>query len=113
MTPDQLLKQLDTWNEGIPAKLLDAAASRREEVTPGLIAALDEVAANPKSFVENPDRNLYYWATYLLTSFDEAKAFHSALRMFDLNRGEFAELVSDIVADDGGMILAHLCGGDA
>lgn len=112
MSAEELLKQLDDWHEGIPANLLREAARRRAEVTPGLIAAIEEVVDDPKPFFEDPERNLYYWAAYLLTYFEEKAAFPSMVGLVRVSGGECGDVVSDLVQEDGAMLLANVCGGE-
>jgi hypothetical protein len=112
MSAEELLKQLDEWHEGIPRELLREAVRRREEVTPGLIAAVEEIANNPKPFFDDPERNLYYWAAYLLAHFEEKAAFQAITRLIRVSGGEFGDVVSDLVQEDGAMLLANVCGGE-
>ena len=109
MSADEILKGLDKWHEGVPEKLLLEAVKQKEVLTPGLIAALEEIANDPQTFLDDPERNLYYWAIYLLTHFDERRALPAILKLFRLGaQGE--ELVLDIVVEDGAMILANVAG---
>jgi hypothetical protein len=112
MSAKELLDKLDSWHEGIPTELLREAARRRAEVTPGLIAAIEEVADDPKPFFEDPERNLYYWAAYLLAHFEEKTAFPAMVRLIRVSSGEFGDVVSDLVQEDGAMLLANVSGGE-
>lgn len=110
MNVAEILKGLDSPHEEIPADLLRAAVEQREEITPGLIAAIDDVASSPQFFIEHPERALYFWATYLLVHFEEPRALPAILRLFDLNSSQFRDLVREMVASDGGFILANVAG---
>jgi hypothetical protein len=109
----QILDGLDRWDEEeVPEKLLLAAVEEQDEITSDLIIAIEDVAKNPAKYTADPDRQLYYWAIYLLTHFNASEAFPAVLEFFKLNRTEFAPLASDIIDEDGAMILANLCGGN-
>lgn len=112
MSVEELLRELDAWHGGIPVKLLETAVARQEEVTPGLIAALEDVAAHSQKYADDPERGLYFWAAYLLAHFTEERAFPAMLRLFELNR-DFAPLVEEMIVEDGALLLANVCGGDA
>ena len=113
MNVDKILSGLDKWDEdGIPADLLLDAVDAKQEITPHLIRAVEAVAKNPAEFSREDAGQLYYWAVYLLTHFEAAESFPAVLDLFALNKTEFRPLVFDIVAEDGAMILANLCGGN-
>lgn len=112
MNAKELLHQFDLWHEGIPKDLLREAVRRRAEVTPGLIAAIEEVAENPKPFFDDPERNLYYWAAYLLAHFEEKAAFPAMVRLTRASAGEYGDVVCDLVQEDGAMLLANVSGGE-
>jgi hypothetical protein len=105
-----LLEKLDQWHDGIPKELLKQAVKERETVTPGLIASLEEVAASPQTFLDHPERNLYYWAAYLLAHFEEEKALPAMLNVVRLSGGPFNDVVADLVGEDGAMLLANVSG---
>jgi hypothetical protein len=108
MDAAEILQKLDRWDDGIPEELLLASVQKKDEITPGLIAAVEDMAANPKKFLDEPERNLYYWAVYLLAHFEEERALPALLKFVRLSGGEFDDLVSDIVQEDGAMLLANV-----
>jgi hypothetical protein len=112
MNANELLKKLDLWNDDIPENLLRQAVKHQKEVTPGLIAAIEKAARHPAEQVAQPESNLYYWAAYLLTHFEEPKAQSALIELFGLSGGPYTELVDDLVGEDGAMILANTAGGN-
>lgn len=113
MTIPEILHALDRWDdEVVPADLLLAAVDEDDEIIPDLILAVEDAAKNPAKYISEPDRQLYYWAIYLLTYFEASDAFPAVLELFKLNGTEFSPIVSDIIDEDGAMILANLCGGN-
>lgn len=109
----EILDGLDRWDEEeIPADLLMAAVAAKDEITSDLILAVDDAAKNPGKYIKHPEHQLYYWAIYLLTHFNATDAFPAALDLFKLNGTLFSPIVTDIVDEDGAMILANLCGGN-
>jgi hypothetical protein len=113
MTIQEILRGLDTWDEEeeVPADLLLAAVDEKDEIVSDLIRAIEDATKNPGKYIADPDRQLYYWAVYLLTYFQSTEAFEPVLNFFKLNGTEFSPIVSDIIDEDGAMILANLCGG--
>src|SRR4051812_47135290 len=112
MRAGQILYELDRWDEEeVPEELLLAAVEEKEEITPDLIAAVEDAAKNPATLANDPSHQLYYWAIYLLTQFNATEAFPAVLEFFKLNETEYSHIVSDIIDEDGAMILANLCGG--
>jgi hypothetical protein len=112
MKAGQILYELDRWDEEeVPSELLLAAVDEQTEITPDLIAAIEDATKNPATFLNDPSHQLYYWAIYLLAHFNATEAFPAVLEFFKLNGADFAPIVSDIIDEDGAMILANLCGG--
>jgi hypothetical protein len=112
MRAGQILYELDRWDEEeVPEELLLAAVDEKEEIVPDLIAAIEDAAKNLATLINDPSHQLYYWAIYLLTHFKTTEAFPAVLDFFKLNGTEFSPLVSDIIDEDGAMILGNLCGG--
>jgi hypothetical protein len=109
MKAGEILSGLDASDDELPEALLRQAVQQKDEITPGLIAAVEEIANHPGAFLENPERNLFYWATYLLTHFEEERALPAILKLFRLN-DPYDEVALDIIVEDGAMILANLAG---
>lgn len=113
MTVYAILEGLKHWDEEeVPEELLRAATDAREEITPDLVRSLEEVAENPERFVEGDDGNLFYWALYLLASFEEPAALRAITRLFALPAEETDELLGDAIPADGPAILAQTAGDD-
>lgn len=113
MTVYAILEGLKHWDEDeIPEELLRAATDAREEITPELIRALEEVAENPDRFIEGDNGNLFYWAMYLLASFEEPAALKPITTLFRLPAEETDELLGDAIPADGPALLAQTCGDD-
>src|ERR1051325_8018216 len=109
----EILDGLDRGDEEeVPADLLLAAVDAEDEIIPNLILAIQDATKHPAKYIREPDHQLYYWAIYLLTYFNTAEAFLPVLEFFKLNGTEFSPIVSDIIDEDGAMILANLCGGN-
>jgi len=109
----EILDGLDRWDEEeVPVDLLLAAVNAEDEIIPDLIVAIQDATKTPIKYIREPDHQLYYWAIYLLTYFNDSEAFVPVLEFFKLNGTEFSPIVSDIIDEDGAMILANLCGGN-
>jgi len=109
MKPHEILKALDRWHNGIPDDLLNDAVDQQEDITPGLIAALEEVAQKPDTFLQDPERNLFYWGAYLLAHFEEPKALLPMVNLLKLDGGKYAPLVEDFF-EDAPLLLANVSG---
>jgi hypothetical protein len=109
----EILNGLDKWDEDeIPADLLLDAVDAKEEITPHLIYAVEDVAKNPANYADEDASQLYYWAIYLLTHFQATEAFPAVIGLFAITKTDHKSLVFDIISEDGAMILSNLCGGN-
>jgi hypothetical protein len=116
MTIPQILQQLELVSEEANfapyEAALRAAIDQQEAITPELIAAIERVSADPKTFLEHPERCLYLFSIYLLAQFRETRAMDCFVRFFSLP-GELAlDLTGDLVTEEGAAVLASVCGGN-
>lgn len=91
--------------------LVDAAIELRDEITPHLIAVLENLLSNPNNYIENPDLFDNTYAVMLLGHFGEARAHKTLIDVFSLPNRISNDLFNDIVTEDLPMILLRTCNG--
>lgn len=91
---------------------MEAAVAQREEITPHLLRALEEVAAAPEKF-RSRDYSLHLFAAYLLAQFREKRAYGLLTKIL-MSSGDTAdELFGDTITEGLDKILASVYDGDA
>jgi hypothetical protein len=91
--------------------LVDAAIELRDEITPHLIAVLENLISNPHKYLENPDLFDHNYAVMLLGHFGESRAHKTIVDVFSLPGRMADDLFGDIVTEDLPMILLRTCNG--
>jgi len=92
---------------------VEAAIARREEVTPALLAILEDVARPGAASNIAPDFIAPLYSAYLLSQFRETRAHPVMVRMALLPEEELEIIFGeDFVTSSLGSILASTCGGD-
>jgi hypothetical protein len=112
MDVEEILAQLERTHAQLPRIALEEAAAHREEITPRLLAVLEEVAKDPAPFLGDQDRNLHIYAMYLLAQFREPRAYPLLVRIFSAPGEAPFELAGDVVTQDLASILASVSDGD-
>ncbi len=108
-TLPEFLQPLYELNGSYPLEAVHAAIERREESVPYLLRALElELEGEtPFSCEEGGDYLLHIFALYILGYLREERAKDLALAI--ARRPEAEEILGDVVTDELGGILAHLC----
>ena len=91
--------------------MVDAAIELRDEITPHLIAVLENLISNPNNYLENPELFDNTYAVMLLGHFGEARAHKTLIDVFSLPNRISNDLFNDIVTEDLPMILLRTCNG--
>ncbi len=113
MSIDEILERLKLWAESFPRETITAAVARKAEITPRLLAVLEEVAGNPGEFAASDDYFLHIHAMFLLAQFREKAAFPLVIRIASLPAELFDELIGGDPVITLGRVLASTYGGDA
>jgi hypothetical protein len=111
---EKIIKVLDGFKyfKGVYEQdLVDAAIELRDEITPHLIAVLENLLSNPNNYIENPDLFDHNYAVMLLGHFGEARAHKTLVDVFSLPNRLSNDLFGDIVTEDLPMILLRTCNG--
>jgi hypothetical protein len=111
MTVPEIIAALTPYTGDFPKAAVEAAIAQREEVTPHLLRALEEVAEAPEKFAEQ-EYMLHLFATYLLAYFRDKRAYRPLTRIFAAP-GETADrLFGATITERMENILASVYDGD-
>ena len=108
----EIVDRLRTYREnaGFPREIVQEAIAKQSEVTPLLLQALEEAAADVEAI--GPDDILHIYAMYLLAQFREVRAYPILIKFFSASGEAAADSVGDLLTEDLCRILASVCGGD-
>lgn len=113
MEINELLKSFETYERKYKRDEIDAALTKREEITPYLISVLEKVLQDPEKYA---DRDSDYWghiyAFMLLGHFCETKAHDVIVDLFSLPNNLPSDLFGDSVTGDLPIVLLRTCGGN-
>lgn len=113
MEIDELLKSFEIYDQKYKRDEIDEALTKREEITPHLIAVLEKVLQDPEKYA---DRDSNYWghiyAFMLLGHFCETKAHDVIVDLFSLPNDLPSDLFGDSVTGDLPIVLLRTCGGN-
>jgi hypothetical protein len=107
----EILEGFKHFKEVYERDLVDAAIELRDEITPHLIAVLENLLSNPNNYIEPPDLFDHIYAVMLLGHFGEARAHKTIVDVFSLPNRMSDDLFGDIVTEDLPMILLRTCNG--
>ncbi len=112
---------LDTWNilrsqierlsKPFPRAAIAFANAHREEVTPYLIEALEQMAADP-SLADDGSYVLHLYAMHLLAAWREPRAFAAMVALGRHDEDAVDMMMGDTVTETYGRCLASVCGDD-
>jgi hypothetical protein len=100
----------EIWSDP-PREVFESADAKRSDLTPLLLEALEEGLRNPLGC--SPEQSTQFChALYLLAKWRESRALPAVLRWLSLPGENAFDLTGDVATNDGGRILAAVCGGD-
>ena len=113
-TPAELLAKLDCHERmrHFPRAALSEIIDRKDEMTPHLLALLDECLADHEPFTAGPRCMLPTYAAFLLAQFRKTRAYRPLLALLSLPGGTPGELFVDLLTGDMPRILASVFDGD-
>jgi hypothetical protein len=112
METDQILRELEKATGRFPRAAVEAAALRREEITPELLRILRETTERAAEIDAEGDYMAHLYAMFLLAQFREVRAYPLVVRFASLPGELPHSLCGDFITEDLGKVLASLCGGD-
>ena len=115
METAEILAQFEWARDTFPEAAVAEAVRRRNEITPALLAILENTATGAE-LLNGPcydtDVMDHLFAMYLLAQFRETRAYRPLLRIASLPEDLLESLLGETVTDDLGRILASVCGGE-
>lgn len=112
MDVQEILSRLERIEDHFPEAAIQEAVTRRDDIIPALLEALETVALDPESFASDGDRMIHIYAMYLLAQFREPRAYPLLVKIFSAPGETAFDLAGDVVTDDLGRILASVSDGD-
>ena len=113
MQTKEILSHLKFYNkEKFPLKALQAAVNQQEEITPHLLAILQDCIDNTQQYLDSQNLMWHTYAVFLLAQFREQAAYPLIVKLLRKNGEIPFELFGDAVTEDMDAILAAVCHGD-
>lgn len=95
-----------------PRQALESIIAHRDEMTPHLLDLLVQARTNPEAFIDQPKEILPFYATYLLASFHETRAYRPLVDLLSLDHETVYKLFGDAVTEEMPRLLADVHDGD-
>jgi len=112
METAEILHQFDRATGKFARAAVEAAAARREEITPELLRILEETVDRPRQLDAEGDYMAHLYAMFLLAQFRETRAYSLVVRLASLPGDLLYSLCGDFITEDLGRVLASVCGGE-
>jgi hypothetical protein len=112
METELVLKALEYNTGRFPRAALEAAIARREEITPHLLAVVEQAASDIDRLAADPPYMAHLYAFYLLAQFRERRAYPLIVDFFSIPGEVTLEVTGDFVTESLGRVLASVSGGD-
>lgn len=106
----EILATFEPYDAVYPKEAVDEAIELQKEITPHLMAIVQETAANPGKYLLNNSMSHIY-AVMLLAYFRESKAHQPIFELFSLPEHFISPLFEDLITEDLPTILVQTCGG--
>ena len=111
MTVHEIIAAITPYTGHFPEAAVQAAVTQREEVTPYLLRALEEVAETPEKFASS-ENMLHLFASYLLAQFRDKRAYRPLTRILATPGDTADKLFGDTITERLENILASVYDGD-
>lgn len=112
MRIETVLEALEYNTGRFPREALEAAIARRQEITPHLLAIVEECTSSIDRLVTDETYMGHIYAFYLLAQFREQRAYPVIVDFFSIPGDVVVDVTGDSVTEDLGRILASVSGGD-
>lgn len=106
----QILEELAFDTGEFPREAIEAAISKKEEITPHLIKILEEAICHVDDVIENDNYQGHLFAMYLLAQFREQNAFPLILKLISFPGDTPHAITGDVITEDLSRILASVAG---
>jgi hypothetical protein len=108
----EILRQLEKATGRFPRAAVEAAVTRREQITPELLRILRESTERAIELEAEGDYMAHLYAMFLLAQFREVRAYPIVVQFASLSGELLDSLCGDFLTMDLGRVLASVCGGD-
>ena len=108
---EEILASFESFESKYKREQVEAALEQKQEITPYLIAILEQVRDNPHQYIENEDYFAHFYAVMLLAHFQAHEAHQVIIDLFSLPEPIPENLFGDLVAEDLSVILLRTCNG--
>jgi len=108
----QILHELERSTGRFPRAAVEAAITRREEITPELLRILRESAERAAELAAEGKYMAHLYAMFLLAQFRETRAYPLVVEFASLPGELLDSLCGDFLTGDLGRVLASVCGGE-
>ncbi|MEM9905181.1 MAG: DUF1186 domain-containing protein, partial [Cyanobacteria bacterium P01_D01_bin.44] len=113
MELDTILAALEeNSTQEFPREAVRQAISRKEEITPLLLTALEDAKTHLKEIAQKPSYSLHIYAIFLLAQFKDTRAYPLIVDLFSVPGDIVEDIAGDIITEDLGRILASVYDGD-
>lgn len=112
MNIDEILAEFKYYDGTYKREAVEAAIAQRDEIIPHLITILEDLAADPQTYLDDSDYYAQTYAAMLLGHFRAAEAHPTLLKVFSLPTPYPEQLFGDIITENLPAILALTCDGD-
>lgn len=94
----------------LPREAIEAAIAKRVQMTPYLLAILEDAIKRIDDIIEDDNYQGHLYAMYLLAQFREQKAYPLILQLFSFPGDIPHSIAGDVITEDLARILASVCG---
>src|ERR1022692_4866571 len=112
METAEILQQFETSTGTFARAAVEAAAGRREEITPSLLRILEDTVDRAAQLEGEGHYIAHLYAMYLLAQFRETRAYPLVVRLASLPGELLDSLCGDFITEGLGRVLASVCGGE-
>lgn len=108
----EILKAFEFYDKEYKREEVEAAVELQEEITPHLMAVLEEILANPSEYASNRTYFTHMYAVVLLAYFEEQAAHRVIIDLFSLPGEIPDQLFGDMTTEMLPTLLIKTCGGE-
>ena len=112
MEVSEIIESIKLATGKFAREAVESAIARREEVTPALLAILEEVANLGAAVDDTGNYIAPLYAMFLLSQFRETRAYPLMVRIALLPGDDLDSLFGDFITESLDSALASVCGGD-
>ncbi|MCP4538694.1 MAG: DUF1186 domain-containing protein [Chloroflexi bacterium] len=112
MKIEEILDKIEFYNKRFPRRALRDAMTRKESITPELLAIVQDAAENIDELAYEKNYMAHMYAMYLLAQFRERRAYPLIVEFFSIPGEVTLDVTGELVTEDLNRILASVCGND-